>query len=184
MHTLLHSVTPALQQDTTLPCLYQRLLETQGQVWVSLSGITVPFSWALVHRSFCLHPPRVCVPRLCRFWQLYREVNGNLLQEGLCLTQVYCTQNLCSWSSPLLTHTSAGDTQTQFWLSLCGVSGSWCTQGMFEPSEHLWQVWGLILNAISPLLPFCCMLQHHAATAPAPRSFVLHTCLCLMSVVI
>ena len=21
---------------------------------------------------------------------------------------------------------------------------------MFEPSEHLWQVWGLILNAISP----------------------------------
>ena len=24
---------------------------------------------------------------------------------------------------------------------------------MFEPSEHLWQVWGLILNAILPLLP-------------------------------
>ena len=24
----------------------------------------------------------------------------------------------------------------------------------FEPSEHLWQVWGLILNAISPLLLF------------------------------
>ena len=42
--------------------------------------------------------------------------------------------------------TSAGDTQTQFWLNLCGVSGSWCTQGLFEPSEHLWQEWGLILN--------------------------------------
>ena len=52
-------------------------------------------------------------------------------------------------SSPLLTHTSSGDTQTQFCLSLCGVSVSWCTQGMFEPSEHLWQVWGLILNVIS-----------------------------------
>ena len=25
----------------------------------------------------------------------------------------------------------------------------------FEPSEHLWQVWGLILNVISPLLPSC-----------------------------
>ena len=25
-------------------------------------------------------------------------------------------------------------------LSLCGVSGSWCAQGLFEPSEHLWQV--------------------------------------------
>ena len=26
---------------------------------------------------------------------------------------------------------------------------------LFEPSEHLWQVWGLILNAVSPLLPSC-----------------------------
>ena len=48
-----------------------------------------------------------------------------------------------------------GDTQTQLCLSLCGVSGFWCTQGLFEPSEHLWQVWGLILNAILPLLPSC-----------------------------
>ena len=52
-------------------------------------------------------------------------------------------------SSPLLTGTSSGDTQTQFCLNLCGVSGSWCVQGMFEPSEHVWQVWGLILNVIS-----------------------------------
>ena len=43
----------------------------------------------------------------------------------------------------------------QFCLNLCGVSGSWCTQGLFEPSEHLWLVWGLILNVISPLQPFC-----------------------------
>ena len=42
----------------------------------------------------------------------------------------------------LLTRTSTGDTQTQFCLSLCGVSGSWCAQGLFEPSEHLWWVWG------------------------------------------
>ena len=48
---------------------------------------------------------------------------------------------------------STGDTQTQFWLSLCGVSGSWCTQDLFEPSEHLWWLWGLILNMILPLLP-------------------------------
>ena len=25
----------------------------------------------------------------------------------------------------------------------------------FEPSYHLWWVWGLILNVISPLLPSC-----------------------------
>ena len=61
-------------------------------------------------------------------------------------------QNPCPCGSPLLTCTY---TQTPFWLSLCGVSGSWCSQGVFEPSEHLWWVWGLILNAISPLLPSC-----------------------------
>ena len=50
--------------------------------------------------------------------------------------------------SPLLTCTFAGDIQTQFWLSLCGISGSWWAQGLFEPSEHLWRVKGLILNVI------------------------------------
>ena len=87
--------------------------------------------------------------------QLYGGVNGNLLQESLCQTQACCTQSPCPCGSPLLTHTSLGDTQTQFCLSLCGVSGSWCTQGLFEPFEHLWRVWGLILNMISPLLPSC-----------------------------
>ena len=42
--------------------------------------------------------------------------------------------------------TSSGDTEMQLCLSLCGVSGSWCTQPMFEPSERLWQVWGLSAN--------------------------------------
>ena len=58
----------------------------------------------------------------------------------------------CPCDRPLLTCTSSGNTQTQFWFSLCGVSGSWCTQGLFEPSKGLWQVWGLILNMIFPLL--------------------------------
>ena len=39
--------------------------------------------WVLVHTSFCLSPPRVC----------------------------FCTQSPCPCSSPLVTHTSAGDTQ-------------------------------------------------------------------------
>ena len=82
-------------------------------------------------------------------------VNDDLLQEGLCHTQVCCTQSPCPCGRPPLTHTSARDTQTQFWLSLCGVSGSWCAQGLFEPSECLWWIWGLILNVILPLLPSC-----------------------------
>ena len=58
---------------------------------------------------------------------------------------------------PPMTHTSTGHTQNthrQVWLSLCRVS--WCTQFLFEPSEHLWRVWGLILNVILPLPPSCC----------------------------
>ena len=47
------------------------------------------------------------------------------------------TQSSCPRSSPLLTRTSSGDTQTQFGLSLCGLSGSRCTQGMFKPPECL-----------------------------------------------
>ena len=30
-------------------------------------------------------------PVLCKFWSLCGGVNGALLQEGLCHTQVYCT---------------------------------------------------------------------------------------------
>ena len=118
-------------------------------------GVAAPFSWVLVHTGFCLCPPRVCFPVLCKFWRLYGGVNGDLLQEGLCHTQMCCTQSPCPCGRPLLTHASSGDTHTQFCLSLCGVSGSWCAQGLFEPSEHLWWVWGLILNVISPLLPSC-----------------------------
>ena len=36
MHVLLHSVPPALHQATANLRLCQRLLDTQGQVWVSL----------------------------------------------------------------------------------------------------------------------------------------------------
>ena len=56
-----------------------------------------------------------------------------------------------STADPYLT----GDTQTQFCLSLCGISGSWCAQGLFEPSECLWRAWALILNANSPLPQSC-----------------------------
>ena len=47
------------------------------------------------------------------FWRLYGGVNGNLLQEGLCHTQVCCTQSPCPCGRPLLTCTSTGDTQRQ-----------------------------------------------------------------------
>ena len=97
------------------------------------SGVTAAFSWVLVHTRFSLCPPRLYFPVLCKFWQLCGGVNGDLLQEGLCHTQVCCTQSPCPCGSPLLTCTSTGDAQTQFCLTLCGVPGSWCAQNCLSP---------------------------------------------------
>ena len=72
--------------------------------------------------------------------------------------------------NPLLTCSSTGDAQTQFCLRLCGVSGSWCAQGLFEPSECLWQVWGLILNVNSPLLPSCWGFSFALGHGVSPQS--------------
>ena len=68
-------------------------------------------------------------PALCNFWWFYGGVNGNLLQESLCHSQACCIQSPCPCGRPLLTHTSAGDTQTFKGRtdSLDGFSG--CTQG-------------------------------------------------------
>ena len=51
---------PTLHQAAAYLCLPCRLLDTQGQVWVSLCGVTGPFSWVLVCTRFCLCPLRVC----------------------------------------------------------------------------------------------------------------------------
>ena len=115
-------------------------------------------------------PPRVYFPVLCTFWQLCGGVSGDFLPEGLRHTQVCCTQSPCPRSSPLLTRTSTGDAQTQFCLSLCGVPGSWCSQDLFEPSEHLWQEWGLILNMYLPLLPSCWGFSFALGCGVSPHS--------------
>ena len=96
-------------------------LETPGHSQASLGQSPVgsllpsPGSWCT---KYCLCPPRVCFPVLCKFWQLYGGVNGNLLQEGSCLTHVCCTQSLCPCGSPLLTLTSAGDAHSSVSVSL------------------------------------------------------------------
>ena len=137
-HVVLHLVPPTLQQATINPRLHQRLPDTHRQVRTVSCGVIALFSWVLVHKVL-LCPLRVYFPVLCKFWQLCGGVNGDLLQEGLCYTQVCCTQSPCPCGSPLLTRTSTGDTQTQFCLSLCCVPGPWCAQGLFETSEHLWR---------------------------------------------
>ena len=137
MHPWLHSVPSTLQQAAADPHVHQRLLDTHGQVLVSLlwgSLLFSPGSWCV--QGFVCALQESVSPVQCKFWWLYGGVNGDLLQEGLCHTQVCCTQSPCPCGRSLLTRTSTGDTRTQFWLSLCGVSGSWCTQALLEPSER------------------------------------------------
>ena len=139
-------------------------------------GVTTPFFWVLVHKVL-LCPLRIYFPLLCKFLQLCGGVNGNLLQKGLCHTQVCCTQSLCPCGRPLLTRTSMGDAQIQFCLSLYGVARSWCAQGLFEPSEHLWWEWGLILNMNLPLVPSCWGFSFALGDGVSPHSHSSTYCL-------
>ena len=98
-------------------------------------GVTAPFFWVLVH-GFLLCPPRVYFPVLCKFWQLYDGVYGDLLQEGLChevmnpetlsLRQTAADQYLHSRCSNIVLSQS-------LW-------GPWVLvhTSLFDPSEHLW----------------------------------------------
>ena len=154
MQTLPHSSAP---DPAAGHCQPTPLPETPGHSQASL-GQSLVGSLLLSHGSWRTQGSVSALqgsvsPVLFEFWQIHGGVNRDLFQEGLCHTQVCCTQRPCG--RLLLTCTFAGDTQTQFWLSLFGVSGSSCTQGLFEPSENLWQVRGLILNVILPLLPSC-----------------------------
>ena len=110
---------------------------TPGQLRASLGQSLVgslllsPESWCA--EGFVCDLQEFVSTVLYKPWWLYGRVNGDLLEEGLCHTQVCCTQSPCPRSSPLLTRTSTGDTQKQVWLSLCGVS--WCAQGF------VWALW-------------------------------------------
>ena len=158
MHALRHWVPPTLQQATVDPRLCQRLLDTHRQVWVSLL-------WG--HCSFLLGPGLhkvLSVSSKSLFPQSCVSSGDSML--GLMETsskRVYAIPRSTAPRAPALaaghcwpvSRISAGDTQTQFWLSLCEVFGSWCTQGLFEPSRFLWRVLSLILKVILPLLPSC-----------------------------
>ena len=123
MHTLPHPVPPTLQQATTDPHLRWRLLDTHRKVWVSLWG----------HCSFLLGPGAqgsVCAlqespfPVLCEFWQLYSGVNGDLLQEGLCHTQVCHTLTLWQATADLFLHRRHSNTVLSrslwgLWVLVC-----------------------------------------------------------------
>ena len=99
------------------------LLETPGHSWACLGQFLMgtlllsPGSWC--SQGFVCGLQESISPVLCKFWWFYGGVNGDFLPEGFCHTQVCCTQSPCS--RPLITCTFTGDTQTLFWLRLCGL---------------------------------------------------------------
>ena len=108
MHTLLHTVPQLCSRPSPTHTSAGHSWTLTGKSGSVSCGVTAPFSCVLVHTRFHLCSPRVCFPVLCKFWWLYGGIKGDLLQEGLCHTQIYCIQSLCLCSSPLLTCTSAG----------------------------------------------------------------------------
>ena len=101
-HTLLHSVPPPCRRPPPTHA-------STGDSWTltgksgsaSLGSLLLsPASWCS-QVSVCALQESVS-PVLCKFWQLCGGVNGDLLQEGLCHTQVYCTQSPSPCGGPLL----------------------------------------------------------------------------------
>ena len=70
-----------------------------------------------------------------------------------CASQLCSSQRPCLHGRPLLIHASAGGTQALKGRSgLVSVESPGMHKVLFEPSEYLWWVWGLILKVILPLL--------------------------------
>ena len=117
------------------PHFCQRLLDTHGQVWVSLLWDHCSWVKSLSPGSWGAQGSICALQSL--FLQSCVSSGSSVVgltatsSERLCHTQVCCTQSPCPCGRTLLTRTSTGDTQTQFCLSLGGISGSWCSQGFF-----------------------------------------------------
>ena len=155
---------------------------TEGWYWVLLwwagpCSVNLE-SWFLLMVGLCSLPVVWLEAKL--WWG--NEDNGNFLQKvwcRLCLTQ--CTGSLCHtqvsapralilWQAPVDLYLLRRHSNP-VWLSLCGVSGSWYAQGLFEPSESLLQVRSFILNTslASPMSCWTCL-----AASPMSSSFALY----------
>ena len=141
MQTLLHSVPPALQQTTADPHLRQRLLDTHGQVWVSLLWGRCSFLLGPGVHKVLFVSSQSLFPQCC--------VNSGSSVLGLMVTSSKRAHAIprsaalrapAPCGRPLLPHTSTGDkhskaglTQslwgllvcTRFCLSLPSISGGY-----------------------------------------------------------
>ena len=89
-----------LQQATTTHAFTRDSLTLTGNSRTCSCGVTVPFSWVLVHKVL-LCPPSFCFPVLCKFWQSVVRLMVTSSKRTYAHTQ---SPRTCS--RPLLTQTS------------------------------------------------------------------------------
>ena len=136
---------------------------------------------SLVGHYSCLLGPGahklLFVPSQSLFPQSWVSSGGSVVELMASTSKRACTMpsplhpsllHLCG--GLLLSRTSTEDIHTQFCLSLCGVSGSWCMRRFFDPSECLWWLWGLIRKLILPLLPSCWGFSFALGCEVSPQS--------------
>ena len=146
-------------------------LETPGHSWASLGQSLV--GSLLLSPGSCCTQGSVCA--------LHESISESCVSSGSSMVGLVVTSSKRAYATPrstvpgapapVLTCTSTGDTKAQLCLSPCGVPESWCAQGMFEPSQCLWWVWGLILKMISPLLPSCWGLSFALGREVSPQRY-------------
>ena len=140
---------PTLQRATANTCLCWSLLDIHGQVWVSLL-------WG--HCSFLLGPSVhkiLFVPSKSLFPQSSVSSGNFMMGQWRPPPRGLMPYPGLLYPEPLPLQQSTADPYLHRRHSNTVLSQSWCTHGLFEPSEHLWGILGLSLNVILPLLPSC-----------------------------
>ena len=170
MLALLHSVSPTLHQATADPCLRCRLLDTPGQVWVSLL-------WG--HWSFLLSPgahKALFVPSKSLFPQSCVS-SGSFMMElpVTCSKRAYAIPRSAAPWAPALAAAHCWPVPPQETPKHSSVSvsvGLWVQ----VRTRLVWALWvslagmGLILNMTSPLLLSCWGFSFALVRGVSPQS--------------
>ena len=150
-----HACTAAFSPPSLHHCQPRPLPETPGhsqQVWISpLWGYCSFLLGPWAHKVLFV-PTKSLFPQSC-------VISGGSMVE-LITTSFKKAYAIPMFAAPRAPDPAAG----HFWpippqqtlkhkSASVSVESPGARKVLFEPSEHLWWVWGLILNAISPLLP-------------------------------
>ena len=163
MQALPHSGPPTLQLASTDPRLCWRLLDTHGQVWLSLLWGHCSFLLGPVVHKVLFVPSKSLLPQCC----VSSVIKSHWPPES---NSLGCSQSLCQiprlgnllWVLELSQQCEniLGIIVLRF-VCLCGGSGSWCTQGF---------VWALQVSGgywVWFKLQFC-PSYHFARASPLP----------------